>query len=120
MNEVRLPWPAKELSPNARCHWAMKAAAAKQYRADCFYLAKQAKVKAKWEGPIHVSLLFCAPDLRHRDLDNCLSSAKALCDGLADALGVNDSRFSLSLAMGEPHDGGAVYATISQPLVRVG
>lgn len=42
---------------------------------------------------IPVSIVFVAPDRRHRDLDNCLAAAKSQLDGIADALGVNDKRF---------------------------
>ena len=34
-----------------------------------------------------------APDRRHRDLDNLLAASKPIIDGMAQALGVDDSRF---------------------------
>lgn len=95
------PWPAKELSPNSRCHWSKKAKAVKKYREACWAIALQAKIKAP-EGPIALSVLFVPPDKRHRDWDNAIASAKALFDGLADALGVNDSRFKLQMSLA-PH-----------------
>lgn len=45
------------------------------------------------EGNIALSLLFLTPDKRKRDLDGMLSSAKHALDGIAQALGVDDSRF---------------------------
>lgn len=42
---------------------------------------------------IPLSIVFVAPDGRHRDLDNCLAAAKAQIDGVADGLKVNDKRF---------------------------
>ena len=89
---VTLPWPPRELSPNARGHWGAKARAAKKYRAACWALAKEAQLVAP-EGPIHVWLDFIPPSRRHHDVDNCVASMKSGLDGLADALGVNDSRF---------------------------
>jgi crossover junction endodeoxyribonuclease RusA len=41
-------------------------------------------------------------------LDNLLASMKAGLDGLADALGVDDSRWRLLIEMGEPVKGGCV------------
>jgi crossover junction endodeoxyribonuclease RusA len=43
-----------------------------------------------------VHLHFVPPDRRRRDLDNLIASMKAGLDGLADALGVDDSRWKLS------------------------
>ena len=66
MNVVFLPWPPKELSPNASIHWA-----------------KKAKFKKA----------FYPPDKRHRDADNMVAAIKSGLDGLADALMVNDRLF---------------------------
>ena len=99
MNSVTFPWPPRELSPNGRTHWAKKAKAAKAYRLVCFYLAKEAKVTAPKEGPINLHIEFVPPDRRQRDLDNMLASTKNLLDGLAQALGVNDKRFTLALSV---------------------
>lgn len=111
--EVTLPWPQKALSPNSRCHWSVKAKSAKAYRYECFVLAKQAKVKVDWEGPVHLYLTFRPPDKRHRDVDNCVASMKAGLDGLADALKIDDSRFRLyPLLSGVT--GGNVYVTIAK------
>lgn len=91
---VTLPWPLKELSPNARLHWARVAKAKKTYRQACHLLALQAGAKTfDAAGPIHVELAFYPPDRRHRDQDNMLAAMKAGLDGLADALGVDDRNF---------------------------
>lgn len=90
---VTLPWPPRELSPNGRAHWGAKARAAKQYRTACWALAKEAKVQIPDGDQIHLWIDFYPPSRRKRDADNCLASIKNGLDGLADALGVNDSRF---------------------------
>lgn len=113
MNTVVLPYPPSECSPNARCHWSVRAKAAKKYRQDCFWLAKDAKLTAPEEGKIHVSMQFSPPDKRRRDLDNCIASSKALLDGIADALKVNDSRFALHTEMCEIVKGGKVIVTLT-------
>jgi len=104
-----IPWPPKNLNPNARPHWRTKAACVKVYRAQAYYLTKSAHVSS---NALVVGLVFRPPDKRHRDLDNCLASFKAALDGIADALGVNDNQFKLSLSMGTPVKGGSVEITI--------
>lgn len=95
MLEITLPWPPKELSPNARLHWSKKSKAAKGYRHACYMLAIQSGAKAgiPWVGDIHLWIDFYPPDRRHRDDDNMIAAFKAGRDGLADALGVDDKRF---------------------------
>ena len=53
---------------------------------------------------LNVSLRFVSPDRRARDADNMVASVKAGLDGLADVLGVDDSRWSLFIL----HDGAVV------------
>ena len=95
MPKVILPWPPKELSPNARNHWAKTAKFKKHYRQICWAIAYKAKIKVLTTGddPIHLGVTFFPPDRRHRDDDNMIASMKAGLDGLADALQVNDRRF---------------------------
>lgn len=91
---VVLPWPPKQLSPNARTHWAVKSKHAKAYRMACFGLCIQAKLeKPETEGRLHLWLDFYPPDRRHRDDDNMIASFKSGRDGIADALGIDDKRF---------------------------
>ena len=101
MNAVTFGWPPKELSPNARVHWSKKSKAAKAYRLDCFYLAKEARITAREDGPISLRIEFVPPDRRGRDLDNMLASIKSGLDGLAEALKVNDKRFTLTLSVAD-------------------
>lgn len=95
---ITIPWPPKELSPNARLHWRVLALAKKAYRAEC---ARQALVQGlqpiKAER-VHVSLLFVPPNRRAHDLDNCLARLKSGLDGLADVLGVDDKHWTLTIA----------------------
>lgn len=92
--EVTLPWPPKQLSPNARVHWSVKSKAAKAYRAACHALTKEAKLIApETDGRLHLWLDFYPPDRRARDDDNMIASFKSGRDGIADALGIDDKRF---------------------------
>jgi crossover junction endodeoxyribonuclease RusA len=56
--------------------------------------------KALPEGaPLRVTLKIYPPDKRRRDWDNIVASLKSGLDGIADALGIDDSRFRLSIDM---------------------
>lgn len=94
-----LPWPHKDLSPNARLHWARSAKIKAEYRKACGWALIE-HVKAFGTHPkesITVSLEFHAPDKRRRDQDNLLASMKSGLDGVADALKVDDSVWTLIL-----------------------
>lgn len=112
--ELTFPWPQRVLSPNSRCHWAKKAKAAKAYRRICWALAFVGKLKVDWEGDIHLHMGFSPPNNRRRDDDNMLASCKSLRDGLADALGVDDSSFRLHSAVLPARKGGAVVVVLSR------
>lgn len=94
MTELVLPWPPKELSPNARVHWSKRAKAAKAYRHACYVLTKQAKLSFPESAKgLHLWIDFYPPNRIRRDDDNLLSAFKAGRDGIADALGIDDRSF---------------------------
>lgn len=111
---MRLPWPPAALSPNARPHWAAKARAAKTYRATCFWVTKEAGLLRPAGGAI-LLLTFCPPDKRRRDDDNLIAMFKAGRDGIAQALGVDDSVFEVRHQIGPVVRGGAVLVAILPP-----
>jgi crossover junction endodeoxyribonuclease RusA len=99
---VILPWPPSGLSPNARhAHWSQLATLKRRYRAACANSAR-AQGAARIEADrLQVALTFVPPDRRHRDADNCLASMKSGLDGLADVLGVDDSRWRVGFEVAE-------------------
>lgn len=109
---IVLPWPPRELSPNARVHWAAKGRAAKAYRSACFWIAKRDGKRLEHDGRVHVVVEFVPPDRRSRDRDNMLASIKSGLDGVAEALGVNDSRFDLTIRVAD-QIGGMVRVSVS-------
>ncbi|HNT40043.1 MAG TPA: hypothetical protein PKO45_13085 [Rubrivivax sp.] len=96
---LNLPWPPSGLNPNVRhAHWSQLAGLKRRFRSACAMVAREQGARAL-QGPpaaLAVHLLFVPPDRRRRDLDNCIASMKAGLDGLADVLGVDDSRWRLS------------------------
>ena len=114
---ITLPWPSRDLSPNARVHWAKKAKAAKAYRATCGWETKAAMLQpgvptSFTDKKITLSIVFHAKTRRAYDLDNALASIKSGLDGVADALGVDDSRWALRMEKGEPVRGGMIIIKI--------
>lgn len=99
--EMILPWPSSVLSPNARTHWAALAKEKKAYRDACAWTASSQGAKRIYAKKLHLTITFYAPTRRAYDLDNALASIKSGLDGLADVLGVDDSKWSLTIAKGE-------------------
>jgi crossover junction endodeoxyribonuclease RusA len=112
--EVTLPWPLKNLSPNARPHYMVLAAAKKKYRYECGMLAKQAKLTDPGPGKIKIEIEFFPPDRHERDTDNLLASMKSGLDGIADAMKVNDNRFWFKNPVVSETIGGMVKVRISK------
>lgn len=99
--QIELPWPPKELSPNARIHWAALARAKKAYRHACAVSARSQGLGRINAEKLHLSLTFFAPTRRAYDLDNALARMKAGLDGLADVMGVDDKHWSLNIQRGD-------------------
>lgn len=98
---ITLPWPPKELSPNARLHWSKLAKAKKAYRYACAVQARVQGAQRIEADKLHLSLTFYPPTRRGFDLDNALARMKSGLDGLADVLGVDDRHWSLSITRAE-------------------
>lgn len=94
---IVLAWPDSVLSPNARCHWAVKRKAVRAARRTAAFetILKRNGRRAAPVGPISYRCSFFPPDRRARDEDNLLASMKASLDGIAEALRVNDKCFHI-------------------------
>lgn len=94
MISFELPMPGPELSPNARKHWAPRAAAVAAYRANAAAEATAARHNWVWvnkrpwqplKEPVHATVTFVLKTKRARDMDNLFASMKAGWDGLRDS-----------------------------------
>ncbi len=121
MTVIRLPFPAACLFPNRRngTHWSKTASERTKQHEAGYYATMQAKGSySPPDGPIPLSLLFLTPDKRKRDADNMLAASKALLDGMAYALGVDDSRFRPILVdWTQGPKGGALIAAVGVSIV---
>lgn len=100
--KIFLPWPDAKLNPNRSkgVHWASTSSLRKQAKNEAFWLTRGALLqnmlirKESWvDGEFSLSITFVQPDKRARDRDNLLAALKPSLDGVADALGINDSQF---------------------------
>lgn len=113
MMQITLPWPPKELSPNARKHFMAAYKAKKAYRKTCAWQAvEQGATKLDAER-LHVHFEFHKPTRRAMDLDNAMARMKSGIDGLADVLGVDDSKWTMSMSFAETV-GGFVRVTVKE------
>ena len=113
MTTITLPWPPKELSPNARVHWSKKAKRTAQYRENAQWETYIELGERQAAFPVLAVVTFHPPDKRKRDIDNMLGSIKAGLDGIADMIGVDDSKWVMELRRGAPVKGGEVRVELS-------
>lgn len=118
---ITLPWPDKELSPNARIHWRPKAVHIRAARFDAYFAALEVinKRPETSDGLIDAERLkltwtFYPPNRARRDLDNTIGSCKAYQDGIASAIGVNDNKFESTYRFGDA-GAGLVIVEIAAP-----
>ena len=112
--DLTFPWPPSALSPNQRQHWAQLAKAKKSYREQCWALAKHQGAHQIIAERLDIGLEFVPPSRRKFDLDNLLARMKAGLDGLADVLGVDDSRWSIRIERSDcPVPPGFVLVTVT-------
>lgn len=118
MIDMTLPWPPKELSPNARVHWKQKHRHAKAYRRTCGLIALALNAP-HLAGKKYFWVTFCPPNRRSYDDDNLLARFKAGRDGIADGLGIDDKNFVTTINIGDPVPGGEVRVHIRDyPIVE--
>ena len=122
MIEISLPFPATQLMPNRarRNHWAVRAQYAQTARGSAKYetlnaLPHNDAPTFEPQERIPLRLEFHPPDLRPRDLDNCLAACKAYIDGVSEALGINDKMYApIVLDWGKVTKGGKVILQIGR------
>ena len=93
---IKLDWPHTDLSPNSHKHWRIKHGAATVAKEIGRIMTLSALARERMQlpdGRIYLSVKFYPPDKRKRDDDNIIASFKHYRDGIAIALGVDDSRF---------------------------
>jgi crossover junction endodeoxyribonuclease RusA len=111
MIAIELPWPPRELHPNARVHWAKRAKAAKQARTLGWGMTLTAGIRRNDPDipkDLKVTAVFFPPDDRKRDADGMLSNIKSYLDGISDVIGVDDSKWQIAIRREAKKKGGLV------------
>ena len=119
---VNLGWPDMKLTPNrrpdnAKYYRKLKA----QARNDGFLLMKQAlnggRSPFTMDSYIRVVPAVSPPDARRRDEDNLIAGLKHYMDGMAKALGIDDSQFHWDkIRWKKPVKGGVLEITLEEVL----
>lgn len=89
--EVRLSWPAQPLWQNRRVSWRKRAESVRIARTEAWAVAKKAKLPRLPTAIL--TFAFYPPDNRRRDIQNMPATMKAAIDGIADAMGCDDTGF---------------------------
>lgn len=122
---ISMPWPSADLSPNARVHHMARARAVKKARDYAWGMTKAAMpalgIKVgSWVGPITVQYTFHPEIDRDRDDDNFAARMKPARDGIARALGVDDSGFTqLPVIFGTKAKPACVVITVTPAMVVI-
>ena len=92
---IKMPIPPLALRPNGRPHWAVKAKASRIQRTEAKLRTLQVSRKLDLTGEkvLHIKNTWFKKTKTRMDGDNASASLKAARDGIAEALGVNDSIF---------------------------
>lgn len=117
MARIELPWPHKDLSPNARVNWKVKHrhASALRIKAGWAAVAGTRGVTFQPDQQIRVTTTFFPPDRRSYDEDNLKARMKSAYDGIADAIGVDDKWFRHQpVQIGEVIKGGRVVVALER------
>jgi len=109
---ITLPWPPSSLSGHANGNRWAKSALTKKHRGWARAATMAASVTGiPASGDIALRITFVPPSLRG-DRTNFANRMKPSIDGIADALGVNDSRFLPSYHFAAPEKPGRVEVVV--------
>ena len=104
---IELPFPPASLSGHNSGHWKGKAGIVAKHREWAKFATMAVDDGRLFPHDIPISVTFYPPDKRS-DRVNFANRMKPYFDGIADALGVNDSRFLPSYHFAEPIKGGKI------------
>jgi len=97
---INLPWPHKNLFPNAGKSSLYKASHTRKARGDANLMTKAATrgltfSENSFQFGVSITRIYSPPNRNRRDKDGCDAATKAYLDGISDALGIDDSKFDL-------------------------
>lgn len=111
--QITLSWPCGPLWPNRRPHWSVLSRHRRQAHREAWAAVLEAKAP---KGPAALTVALHPPRRPGlTNIDGCIAALKAHCDGIAEALGVDDSELRIRWpeAFSEPVKGGAVIVEVT-------
>lgn len=100
-----LPWPPSILSGHNTGYWFGKVDGVRKFRRWAKLATLEVKPDVPASGDIRIAVRFVPPN-RRGDRTNFANRCKPVFDGIADALGVNDSRFVPIYSYADPEKPG--------------
>jgi crossover junction endodeoxyribonuclease RusA len=110
---IELPFPSAKLSGHAKGKWWNTSGIVAKHREWAAKATLEALIPVPDAGDIRVAVTFYPPD-RRGDRVNFPNRMKPYWDGIADALGVNDSRFLPAFYYAEPTKDARVVVEIGE------
>lgn len=107
--QLEIPYPYKELSPNARVHHMVLHRKKKSYKNLVYWLVKDSKLQAD----VNMKIVW-HPRTKSADLDNFIASFKAGQDGISQAWGLDDVHFNFNYEKGKSVRGGKVILHVNE------
>jgi crossover junction endodeoxyribonuclease RusA len=114
---IELPFPSAKLSGHAKGKWWNTSGIVAKHREWAAKATLEALIPVPDAGDIRVAVTFYPPD-RRGDRVNFPNRMKPYWDGIADALGVNDSRFLPAFYYAEPTKDARVMVEIGGQAAR--
>lgn len=117
MIRIELGWPARALSPNSRAHWAERHRFSKASKDTAYWVTREQLPPCFKHNGSRMSLKITAhpPTKARRDDDNLIASFKPFRDGIAKALGCDDSLFDQQpIEWADPEKPGRVIVEVGQ------
>jgi hypothetical protein len=108
---IVLPFPSSKLSGQNNAHHWVTRPITNQHREWARDATLDARPAIPAEGDIRLHIHFVPPD-RRGDRTNYWNRCKAYIDGIAEGLGINDSRFLPSMSFADPEKPGHVEVTL--------
>ena len=121
---IDLPWPSADLNPNGRVHHmalhrARKSAKTYAWGMTLSLMRPLGIAPGSFAGRVQADMVFHPLTNARRDVDNLIASMKAQLDGIAAALGIDDSAFDISGRMGEKRAQNGVIVTLTPALISL-
>ena len=116
MKKIELSWPKPKLWPNNQTHHLVLHSLRKTQKTEAFFLMRAAK--AKFPPVATIVFTFCPGSNNNNkfDEDNAIAAMKAAVDGMAQASGCDDSKWTFKIKEGGRRKGVGRVVVHAEPI----